>query len=228
MKILCTSLWKNSWIGYWTKYIESRGHEVKWHVGTSYSYNAIKGKVEWSDAVLNMWAAGWSHLLTQVGIGKPIYVIARSFEIFEDTKCGGISQVVWENVRQLFMLNESHYPIFKEKVPTIKPIFIKVKLCIIFLTLCSLIFISSCLLLNIVELALRLFWSNPYAGSGADKILKLRVHHEKINQKFDRRQIDKENPNVSYRTNNRSYIEPAIRFDNPDLTIAFWDVLYFP
>ena len=72
-----------------------------------------------------------------------------------------------------------------------------------------------------VELALRLFWSNPYAGSGADKILKLRVHHINISQIFDRSQIDKEHPTVLYRTNSRSYIEPAFRFDNPDLTIVF-------
>tara|TARA_B100001971_G_C18192926_1_gene539734 strand:+ start:413 stop:1447 length:1035 start_codon:yes stop_codon:yes gene_type:complete len=71
------------------------------------------------------------------------------------------------------------------------------------------------------ELACRLFWSNPYVGSGADKILKLRVPYVNINQSFDRRQIDKEHPTVLFRTNNRSYIEPAIRFDNPDLTIIF-------
>lgn len=84
-----------------------------------------------------------------------------------------------------------------------------------------LLIFSTIVVLLTVELALKLFWLNPYAGSGADKILKLRVHHENINQQFDRGQIDKECPTVLYRTNNRSYLEPAIRFDNPDLTIVF-------
>lgn len=81
--------------------------------------------------------------------------------------------------------------------------------------------ISTIAVVLIIELALRAFWSNPYAGSGADKILKLRIHHVNINQEFDRRQIDEKHPIVSYRTNDRSYIEPAFRYENPDLTIAF-------
>lgn len=74
---------------------------------------------------------------------------------------------------------------------------------------------------SVSEAALRLFWLNPYAGSSADKILKLRVHHANMYQLLDRRLIDKDDPMVLYRTNKKSYIEPAFRFDNPDLTIAF-------
>jgi lysophospholipase L1-like esterase len=72
-----------------------------------------------------------------------------------------------------------------------------------------------------VELSLRLFWSNPYAGSDADKIVKLRINHVNMNHQLHRKLINEERPTVLYRTNNRGYLEPAIRFDNPDLTIVF-------
>lgn len=125
MKILCTSLWNNTWIPYWTKFFTSRGHEVKWHINTKLSYGGISEKVEWADAVLCMWASAWSGVLSRVGINKPLYVIARSFEIFEDTRVMGVTKVEWKNVDQLFMLNESHFDIFKKKVAGVNPIFIK-------------------------------------------------------------------------------------------------------
>ena len=75
--------------------------------------------------------------------------------------------------------------------------------------------------LLIAEIALRIFWTNPYADSGADKILKLRIHHANIDQKVVRTEIAPDDPLVSYRTNSRGYLKPAFRFDDPDLTIAF-------
>jgi lysophospholipase L1-like esterase len=80
---------------------------------------------------------------------------------------------------------------------------------------------STIAVILILEITFGVFWSNPYEGSGADKILKLRVHHANIIQEFDRRRIDKDHPAVLYRTNSRSYIEPAFRFEDPDWTIAF-------
>jgi lysophospholipase L1-like esterase len=72
-----------------------------------------------------------------------------------------------------------------------------------------------------IEVLLRLFWSNPYAGSDTDKILRVRINHKNINEQVDRKQITLKNSSVLYRTNHRGYIEPALRFRDPDLTIAF-------
>jgi len=75
--------------------------------------------------------------------------------------------------------------------------------------------------LLIVEVALWIFWTNPYAGSGADVLLRLRVHPADLNQRVVRTEVDPEVPVVAYRANSRGYLEPAFRFEDPDLTIAF-------
>lgn len=85
----------------------------------------------------------------------------------------------------------------------------------------SLLLISVLASFLVAEVILQSVWINPYAGSGVDKILKLRLHHKNLHQVLDRKQIDKKNPTVIYRTNQRGYIEPAFRFTNPDFTIAF-------
>lgn len=84
-----------------------------------------------------------------------------------------------------------------------------------------LLIFTSLIMLLVIEVILRLFWANPYAGSGTDEILKLRVPHKNISQKLNRRQIDTKYPFVMYRTNDRNYVEPVFSFDKPDLTIAF-------
>ncbi len=75
--------------------------------------------------------------------------------------------------------------------------------------------------LLLAELALRIFWTNPYSGTGTDHVLKLQHHHPGIDLKINREQIDPEIPVVRFRTNNRGYIEPSVRFEQPDFTIVF-------
>jgi lysophospholipase L1-like esterase len=85
----------------------------------------------------------------------------------------------------------------------------------------ALVLVSIVVAVSIIEVGLRVFWSNPYSGSGTDRVLKLRVHHANIEQTFSREQIDDEHPIVTYRTNNRGYIEPAPGEESIDLRIAF-------
>ena len=125
MKILCNTPWQNTWVSYWTKYIESRGHEVQWHIGKN--LKGIEEKVDWCDAILSMWADLHVMELSKKN-QKPLYVILRSYEIFSQPVVNDIpllSQIKWENVKQLFMLNEAHYPVFKQLVKGVTPIFIK-------------------------------------------------------------------------------------------------------
>ncbi len=125
MKILCASLWENSWIPYWTKFFRSYGHEVEWLVGTEITKEKAEDKYNWADVVLSMWACGWAVLFSKWN-KKPLFVIHRSFEIFEDTNVRvSVKDIEWQNVAQLFMLNETHYPLFAEKIGNVNPIFIK-------------------------------------------------------------------------------------------------------
>lgn len=62
---------------------------------------------------------------------------------------------------------------------------------------------------------------DPYAHTTADKILWLRLHHENINQIFNRHFIDNVHSKVSFKTDKLNYIEPSFRFDNPDFTVVF-------
>jgi lysophospholipase L1-like esterase len=80
---------------------------------------------------------------------------------------------------------------------------------------------STLAVLLLAELALRIFWVNPYSGTGTDHVLKLRHHHPGINQSIGRERIDTDIPIVRLRTNGRGYIEPAVRFERPDFTVVF-------
>ena len=75
--------------------------------------------------------------------------------------------------------------------------------------------------LVIGELALRVAWDNPYAGSSPDTILKIQVHPGNVDQRIDRSQVDPQDSRVLYRTNDRGYILPVERFESPDITILF-------
>ena len=81
--------------------------------------------------------------------------------------------------------------------------------------------VSSIITLLVAEIMLQLFWTNSYENTGADTILKLRINHHNLNLTLDRSKIDQNVPFVSVRTNSRGYIEPTIRFEPPDYTIAF-------
>ena len=84
-----------------------------------------------------------------------------------------------------------------------------------------LVLISSIISIIFFEILLLLFWANPYKESSTDKVIKLGIAHSNINQIFDRSFIDKENPTVLYRTDQRGYIMASPQHSNPDYTIAF-------
>ena len=126
MKILCTSLFENTWINYWTNFLTSRGHDVKWLIGHKLKDEAdcVKKANEF-DAILCMWGSLWARILLNANIKPPIYVICRSFEMFGDTKVGGIESVPLHKAKQVFALNESHYDLIHLHHPKVRPIFIK-------------------------------------------------------------------------------------------------------
>jgi glycosyltransferase involved in cell wall biosynthesis len=124
MKILCVTPWRNTWIDYWTKFLQSRGHQVQWHVSSEISLNDINPKLVWADKVLCHWADKWAQLLSQQQDIK-LYVILRSYEIFQFDAWCDLSKIKWENVRQLFMLNEAHFYPFSCRVKGVKPVFFK-------------------------------------------------------------------------------------------------------
>jgi glycosyltransferase involved in cell wall biosynthesis len=122
MKILCVTPWQNTWVSYWTDYIKSRGHDVDWYIDNN--LNKIKEKMDRSDVVLSMWADKYTIGLSKLN-AKPLYVILRSYEVFTHFCWADLKLIKWDNVKQLFMLNESHYHMFKRQVKDVKPIFIK-------------------------------------------------------------------------------------------------------
>lgn len=126
MKILCVSPWKNTWVSYWTKYLESRGHEVKWHINQYAKLDDIEDLIDWADKILCHWADKYAIMLTDPDINtKPLYLILRSYEIFSADGWADLAHIRWQNVKKFFMLNEAHYHPFRCRVPGIKPVFIK-------------------------------------------------------------------------------------------------------
>ena len=126
MKIMCFTPWKNTWVNYWTKYIESRGHECRWHITENIEMAAIKESADWADKTLCMWADRYAIMLTDPCINtKPLFVILRSYEIFSADGWSDLGKIRWDNVKKLFMLNESHFIPFKYRVPNTTPTFIK-------------------------------------------------------------------------------------------------------
>jgi lysophospholipase L1-like esterase len=75
--------------------------------------------------------------------------------------------------------------------------------------------------LALCEAALRLAWHNPYRNEAADQILVLRVHHPRTDHVYDRSMIDREHPEVRFRTDDRSYVIPSRRHETPDATVLF-------
>lgn len=126
MVILCVSPWRNTWIDYWSKYLESRGHTVKWHISASVVPYDVQKSLEGVDCILCHWADKYAIMLSDPAINrKPLYVILRSYEIFSADGWSDLGQIRWANVRKLFMLNEAHEHVFKCRVPGVKPILFK-------------------------------------------------------------------------------------------------------
>lgn len=126
MKLLCTSLFKNSWIPYWTKYLQQRKHKHYWVVG--YDDKKVPEVIETAkkcDAVLCMWGSLWAKALLEADLKVPVYVIIRSFEYFRDTMVFGIESVPLQKARRVFSLNEAHYAYLQDIHPTVIPVYIK-------------------------------------------------------------------------------------------------------
>ena len=84
------------------------------------------------------------------------------------------------------------------------------------------VLLVACLLaVLLTEGALRLFWNNPYGEGSVREIVELQTGPKNANRVIDRSAIDKQRPRITYRTNARGYIEPALRFPAADLTVAF-------
>ncbi len=75
--------------------------------------------------------------------------------------------------------------------------------------------------LIVAEIVLRLTWHNSYRGDSADLLVKLGIHHRNLDYVIDRSMIDPEDPRVRLRTDDRSYILPSSRYDDPDAIVAF-------
>jgi len=126
MKILCFTPWKNTWISYWTQYIESRGHEVDWYIKEKIYEGELKKVIQNYDKLLTHWADKYAIILSDPEINtKPLYVIIRSYEIFSAEGWSDLGVINWKNVKKTFMLNEAHYHPFSCRVQGVKPVFIK-------------------------------------------------------------------------------------------------------
>lgn len=71
------------------------------------------------------------------------------------------------------------------------------------------------------EIALRLFWHNPYRAESPDRVVRLRMQHDNTDHVLDRSAIDGNEPQTRLRTNERGYIQPAPPFSSGDVTVAF-------
>ena len=127
MNILCVTPWRNAWIPYWTKALEARGHKVEWFVERVIdkdNVNKLAEKVKDYDCVLCHWADKWAQVLSE-HMTKPLFVICRSYEIWGANSLSDLPKIKWDNVTQLFMLNEAHYPVFECRIKGQNPIFFK-------------------------------------------------------------------------------------------------------
>jgi len=71
------------------------------------------------------------------------------------------------------------------------------------------------------EIYFRIFWNNPYRKATPAEVLLLEKHEAGLNEIVDRSIITQDVTKVKFRTDDRSYIMPSVRYKNPDLTITF-------
>lgn len=75
--------------------------------------------------------------------------------------------------------------------------------------------------LGVNESLLRAFWRNPFAHEVPDRVLTLRAQHARADHVLDRGALGLAPATVRFRTDDRGYIEPTRRFEEPEFTIAF-------
>ena len=81
--------------------------------------------------------------------------------------------------------------------------------------------VSLLLSLLLGEAMLRVAWTNPYATEDTDHLIKLRITHANRRFPVDRSIIGAEEELGWYRTDERGYILPSVRFEDPDATVLF-------
>jgi hypothetical protein len=75
--------------------------------------------------------------------------------------------------------------------------------------------------LGIAEVALRVWWTNPFANVTPSSVVEVRLNAPNLNQVFDRTWFDRQDPKVQFRTDSRGFILPSKQHDKPLFTIAF-------
>ena len=71
------------------------------------------------------------------------------------------------------------------------------------------------------EVLLRFVWENPFRYDQPDRVVKLRLHQANTNHPLNRSIIHPEKPHTRLRTGERSYIQPSLQYENPDVRVAF-------
>ncbi len=74
----------------------------------------------------------------------------------------------------------------------------------------------------IAEVALRIFWHNPYRHDDPDHLILLRISTPGRHFILNRSLIGETPERIHFRVNERGYIYPVHQFDDPDVTIAFF------
>jgi len=74
----------------------------------------------------------------------------------------------------------------------------------------------------IAEVALRIFWHNPYRHDDPDQLILLRISTPGRHFILNRSLIRETPERIHFRVNERGYIYPVHQFDDPDATIAFF------
>jgi len=85
----------------------------------------------------------------------------------------------------------------------------------------ALIGIALLLGLAISECGLRAAWHNPFRDEPSDFLLRIRIHHPNRDLRASRRSVYPDRPTTPFRTDERGYILPSRRFEDPDYTVAF-------
>lgn len=117
MKFFLVTPWKNTWVPYWTKFLEEKGHQVEWLIKEKMESKELSEGMARNDVSMCMWTNELAVIMSKSKPkGKKLMVFLRSYEIFN---CD-LTAVKWENVDKFFLLNEAHVPIVKHLVPDLK------------------------------------------------------------------------------------------------------------
>ena len=83
------------------------------------------------------------------------------------------------------------------------------------------IIIATLTSLIIAEALLILFWENPFKDTRSSKIVEMRMQSPNIDTQKNRQWLDKKQPNILFRTDKNSFIQPSNQYKKPEKTIMF-------